>query len=487
MAFSIQTNVSALTAQENLRVNSDFQSRTIQRLTSGYRINSSGDDAAGLAIANKFRSDIAELTQGVRNANDGVAQLQVIDGGISNISKMLDRMKTLATQSSSASFTGNRATVNAEYSQLLTEIDRQAANMGLNNAGTYNRKLDIYLGGATGASAPSNAKVTVDLSGAVNTVDVAGLNLTGTSVAAAAVDLGTAKVGSVSADETFKVTVLDSAGASYTASLATAVGGGKTASQVVDALNTLISQDAKLSQAGVSFTLKDGDVYFGGNSAFYVTSNSVANSLIPSTALNQTNVGLYHDEQTITASTGAGSVTFKTASGEQTTINIGGADSIDTIVSNLNKGLNPLGIQVLQYGGAGVGTLSFQSTGSFSFSVTGGTGGMAGLTSATVNADLTKSPTAAAETALSRINSAVSALGGVQGRIGAGQNKLNYAIALANSQISNFSAAESQIRDADVAAEAANLTKAQVLQQATMAAMAQANSAPQAVLALLRG
>src|SRR5262249_43905840 len=157
-------------------------------------------------------------------------------------------------------------------------------------------------------------------------------------------------------------------------SLATAVGGGKTASQVVDALNTSISQDAKLSQAGVSFTLKDGDVYFGGNSAFYVTSNSVANSLIPSTALNQTNVGLYHDEQTITASTGAGSVTFKTASGEQTTINIGGADSIDTIVSNLNKGLNPLGIQVLQYGGAGVGTLSFQSTGSFSFSVSGGTG-----------------------------------------------------------------------------------------------------------------
>ena len=108
MSISIQTNVNSLVAQENLRVNSDFQSQTIQRLTSGYRINSSGDDAAGLAIANKFRSDTAELTQGVRNANDGISQLQIIDGGMNNISKMLDRLKTLATQSASATFTGDR-------------------------------------------------------------------------------------------------------------------------------------------------------------------------------------------------------------------------------------------------------------------------------------------------------------------------------------------------------------------------------------------
>src|SRR5436309_10645793 len=108
MAFSIQTNVNSLIAQENLRVNSNFQGQTIQRLTSGYRINSSADDAAGLSIANKFRADVSELSQGVRNANDGVSQLQIIDGGLNNISKMLDRMKTLATQSASSTFTGNR-------------------------------------------------------------------------------------------------------------------------------------------------------------------------------------------------------------------------------------------------------------------------------------------------------------------------------------------------------------------------------------------
>src|ERR1700754_4710905 len=104
MSLSIQTNVNSLVAQENLRVNSEFQSMTIQRLTSGYRINSSGDDAAGLAVANKFRSDVAELSQGVRNANDGISTLQIVDGGLNNISKTLDRLKTLATQSASGTF-----------------------------------------------------------------------------------------------------------------------------------------------------------------------------------------------------------------------------------------------------------------------------------------------------------------------------------------------------------------------------------------------
>src|SRR5689334_18683731 len=116
MSLSIQTNVNSLLAQENLRSNSEFQARTIERLTSGYRINSSGDDAAGLAVANKFRSDSAELAQGVRNANDGISQLQIIDGGANNIAKILDRMKTLATQSASTSFTCDRTTLSNEYS-----------------------------------------------------------------------------------------------------------------------------------------------------------------------------------------------------------------------------------------------------------------------------------------------------------------------------------------------------------------------------------
>jgi len=106
--LSIQTNVNSLIAQQNLNVNNQFQANTIEQLTSGYRINSSGNDAAGLAVANQFRNNIAEVTQGVANGNDAEAQLQIMDGGMNNISQILDRLQTLATQSASASFTGDR-------------------------------------------------------------------------------------------------------------------------------------------------------------------------------------------------------------------------------------------------------------------------------------------------------------------------------------------------------------------------------------------
>ena len=270
--ISVQTNVSSLIAQENLRVNSDFQAQTIQRLTSGYRINQSGDDAAGLAVANQYRSSVAELTQGVRNANDGVSTLQIVDGGLSNITTMLDRAKPLATESASGTFTGSRTTLDAEYQDLLGEINRQADNIGL---GATNKgqatNLSVYIGGggATGST------VSIDLS--KGQVDAATLGLKG---------------------------------------------------------------------------------------------------------------------------------------------------------------------------------------------------------------DLTSSGNATTE--IGNIGTALASVGTVQGTVGSGQNKLSYATQLAESQITSFSAAESRIRDADMAAEAANLTKAQVLQQASIAAMAQANSAPQAVLALLK-
>ena len=285
--ISVQTNISSLLAQENLRVNSDFQAQTIQRLTSGYRINQSGDDAAGLAVANAYRSSVTELTQGVRNANDGVSTLQIIDGGISNITKMLDRAKTLATESASDTFTGDRATLNNEYTDLKNEINRQAANIGLVTGGTNLKDLSVYIGGGDA----TNSAVTIALSTA--TVDSTSLGLTHT---------------------------LDTAA------------------------------NAKLAIAD----------------------------------LNGTPAGV-----------------------------VGGV------------------------------------------------------------------PVPAVAGALSKI-------GTIQGVVGSGQNKLAYATELAQSQISSFSAAQSRIRDADMAAEAANLTKSQVLQQASIAAMAQANSAPQAVLALLK-
>lgn len=279
MSLSFQTNVTALTAETNLQVNSNFQAQTITRLTSGFRINSSGDDAAGLAVANGLRSTISELTQGVRNANDGTSILQTIDGGLNNISNILDQLKSLATQSASGTFSGNRATLNQEFTTLLGEIDRQAANIGLGTGtGTsaqYNASLTVYIGGGSTAA---NAQVSIDLSGSGNVVNSGGLGI--------------------------------------------------------------------------------------------------------------------------------------------------GLDAIDTVAKAL--------------------------------------------------------------TAIANLGTAVTTLGQTQGRVGTGENDLNYSINLAQSQITNDSAAESRIRDTDVAKEAANLTKAQVLEQSSVAALAQANAAPQALLKLLQ-
>ncbi len=178
MAFTINTNIASLQAQEYLRTTSDFQSKTINRVTSGLRIINAGDDAAGLAIANAFRSDQAVLSQGIRNANDGLATLQTIDGGINNIGKLLDRARTLAAQSASGTFNGSRSVLNSEFQNVMQEIDRQAQSIGLNQGGVFAKNLSVFIGGGRGAddsAVVSNGSVSVNLTS--STVDTKSLKL----------------------------------------------------------------------------------------------------------------------------------------------------------------------------------------------------------------------------------------------------------------------------------------------------------------------
>jgi len=188
MAFTINTNIASLQSQEYLRINTELQQKTINRVTSGLRIVSSGDDAAGLAIANGFRSDRSVLTQGVRNANDGLSTLQTIDGGINNISQLLDRARTLATQSASGTFTGDRAVLNSEFQNVISEIDRQATLIGLDATGIFATKLSVFIGGGRGSTTAdqiSNGKISVDLS--TSNIDSKGLGLSGQRVSGALV------------------------------------------------------------------------------------------------------------------------------------------------------------------------------------------------------------------------------------------------------------------------------------------------------------
>ncbi|MCX6631911.1 MAG: flagellin [Candidatus Solibacter sp.] len=174
----------------------------IQRLTSGYRIGRAGDDTAGLAIANRFRTDSSELIQGVRNLNDGISRLQIIDGGVGNISKILDRLKVLASQSATDTFSGDRNTLNSEFQTLLAEIDRQAESIGLNSNGEFAQLLSVFVGGSGGASG-----VTVNVDLRASAVDARGLGLGGAKGMQAVA--GGADIGPTSLDHTVAQIVLD--------------------------------------------------------------------------------------------------------------------------------------------------------------------------------------------------------------------------------------------------------------------------------------
>jgi flagellin len=476
MSFSIQTNVNSMVAQENLRVNSEFQSRTIQRLTSGYRINSSSDDAAGLAVANQFRSSTMELTQGVRNANDGISQLQIIDGGLSNVSNILDRLKTLATQSASNTFTGDRATLNNEYQALLTEVNRQADNIGLGANNTANiRQLGVYIGG--GQDANTNSSVNVDLT--ASGVDSTSLGLSQTSVLTnAAVQVGqVAPAAVIQSGDTAVFNIQTANG------LSTLTINGKTGDTLQGQVNQLNSQ---LQGLGISASLDPaGKLQFVSSNAFSVSAQATghANLIDVAGAETASNTGLNHYQ-----------FTGQAGGGSHVKITVGGTSAIATLtapaaptsvdISAINDALKAQGITsvtaVLDQTSAG--KISFQGSANFSVSDDHAAADTYVLDGNSVAA----TPGGDPSVAINAIGAAIKSLGTTQGKVGTGENALNYAISLAKSQISNFSAAESQIRDADVAAEAANLTKAQVLQQASIAAMAQANSAPQAVLKLLQ-
>ncbi len=487
--ISLQTNVDSLVAQQNLNLDDQFQSNTIAQLTSGYRINKSGDDAAGLAIANGLTSSIAELTQGVNNANDGVSQLEIVDGGLSNISTILNRLKTLATESASSTFTGSRATLNDEYASLVTEVTRQATNINLQAGGTFNQELSVFVGGG---SDTANSSVSVDLSGTQNAVDATSLGLSTTNVLNGGVSFGVAgtSTNTVRLDAPGALFLASTASESFTFNLA---GGTSVTANVIGTASgitesNLISQlNTTLSSYGITASLNGtGNLQFSGASAFNVTDDATSPVLVSATATTADNTSNYIVQGTTAYATTSATENLTIQAGSSTiSVALGPNTPLASALTDINAATSPYGIYALE-NTAGTG-IEFQSSSSFSVD-----SNLAGQTLPSASEIGATPPTADsgttnnADAAIAAIDSAIQTLGLVQGRVGAGENLLGYANSLAQSQISGFSAAESQIRDANVAAQAANLTKSQVLTQTAVAALAQANAEPQAVLKLLQ-
>lgn len=146
MGFSVVTNLSSLNSQAQLDKTNHGLQTTLARLSSGLHINTAADDAAGLAVANRFRMDNAGLQNGIRSANDAISRLQIEDGAMSNISSLLDRALTLAAQAASSTFLGDRATMDEEFQSVLSEISRTAEAAGLETGNTNLDARSVFVG-----------------------------------------------------------------------------------------------------------------------------------------------------------------------------------------------------------------------------------------------------------------------------------------------------------------------------------------------------
>jgi flagellin len=199
-SFSVVSNIASANAQSNLRTTQIGLQKALNRLSSGFRINASGDDAAGLVTANAFRQEIAILTQGIRNANDGLSDLQIKDGALNNVATLLDRLATLATQSASGTTSAaSRVTLQSEFADILAEMDREVSVAQLDASAGFS--TFISANGTDGVvSGTIDAVTTADLGIAAQTVATqAGAQLAVVAISDAVETLGIsqAKIGAL--------------------------------------------------------------------------------------------------------------------------------------------------------------------------------------------------------------------------------------------------------------------------------------------------
>ncbi|MBS1811257.1 MAG: hypothetical protein JST84_24045 [Acidobacteria bacterium] len=502
-ALSTVNNLSSLGAQLQLNRTQRSLDSAIGRLSSGLRLNSSGDDAAGLAIANKFRSDIAVLNQGIRNANDGLSTLQIIDGGLNTVSNLLDRAAILATQSASDTFTDSRDILQAEFNNILSEITRQAQNIGLVSEGTNNRTLTTVIGGGSDAfeTFASNNGVQIDLSGSANRVDATSLGLsnlnigalTGTVDGVGGINFGSSTAALTSAETlTFQSVGPTGTLQSFTVSLTA----GQSGEFVLEQLQT----DTNLLNAGITVELNGTQLRFKSANFFSLVSNQ-SNS-------NQTGIGTFtqinsaaNAASLVAVSAGAAATQYLDFTigndGALTQLSFATSTSAATNAANIvaainnNAALRDAGIYALTTSDASDTYVFIASTktnfGLNAENVASGSANNATSEVGVINvvAGDGIGGAAGAKIAIDAISAAIGTLGQVQGVVGAGANRLLQAIDLATSQVNNFQTAESRIRDADALQEASQLARLSVLQQAGVAALGQANSSLQGILSLL--
>lgn len=501
MAQTINTNISSLVAQNNLNKSQSSLSTSLQRLSSGLRINSAKDDAAGLSISARFTSQINGLNQAVRNANDGISISQVAEGALDETTNNLQRVRELAIQAANGSQgTDERAALQAEVAARVAEIDRTATTTSFGS-----RKL---LDGSFGTStfqvgAQANETISVSLASAratalgVNSLTADG-SITGNVVTAAsgAVNNG---VTAATVATGFTVTSTNTTGSQTSTPIV--YGANSSAAEIASAISTAGSAIGVSATATNSVTLSslsaDGTVSFNlvnGGTARTVTaiSAAVTSPLDLSSVLNAINgqTGTTGITATYTTAGDKSSLTLTSATGQNIglegfsltggtstatdTVSFGGttltegtaisAVKTGTVALTSTKGaISTTNASAQVFAAAGTNNSSFSSVASLDISTQSG-----------------------AQSALAVIDAAIGTISSQRGDLGAIQNRLESTIANLSNISQNVSAAKSRITDADFAAETANLTKNQILQQAGISVLSQANTLPQQVLSLLK-
>ena len=493
----INTNIGSLTAQQNLTSSQKDVTSSLQRLSSGLRINGAADDAAGLAISERMASQINGLNQAARNANDAISLTQTAEGSLNQTTSLLQRMRELAVQSANGTNSStDREALQAEITQLVAEVDRIANTTQFNG---LNLLDGTFLSKSFQVGANANQTVGVSVSsakasalGSQNTVTFGNaLGLVGTANATPA---------SAVVSNVFTYSV---AGNSSTVSVA-AGDSAQTIAQKVNAnvpgLNATASTTVKLDtfvgfQSGDTYDLEVDGIALTGIAA--ATSNNATATAVA--AAIQSNNNLSHLTVTDDAS---GTLTISNNTGADITVKITGGTDTGTANALKMYSLKEDGSTYTSaidltrsgtLGGVATGTVAYTTgkvTGtSFTLDDSGGlystdAGTMATTSSTISTVDI--STGSGAQSAIAVIDAALATVSTTRADLGATQNRFSSIVDSLTTTSTNQSAARSRIVDADFAVETANLTRGQILQQAGIAVLAQANAAPQNVLALLQ-
>ncbi len=476
MPSTINTNLNSLTAQRNSSKSQNDLTTAINRLSSGLRINSAKDDAAGLAISERFTSQIRGLNQAARNANDGISLAQTAEGALGSIGSNLQRMRELAVQSANATNSASdRAALQQEVTQLASEVDRVATQTQFNGTNLLDGSFS-----AQQFQVGANAGQTITVAGISSARTSAlgqsyGVTSLGTTLTAAT-GITAAGQFSIQGVDVFSGSAITGDAKSLAAAINSKGIAGVTATALATSAVGTTAATAGITAGTGILTLNNIAISVAVTG---VAATDQANAL---TAINANSAATG-----VTATANGGGLTLSAADGRNITTSWAVGTSTNSALQDLGLGGGAVPAAYSSYTLSYSGTAPLVVAGSAAAGVKGlANGSTAAAATGTAISAIDISTVAGANAALASVDAALTTVNSNRAALGAIQNRFSSTIENLQTSSENLSASRSRIQDADFAAETANLSRAQVLQQAGTAMIAQANQLPSQVLSLLR-